>query len=115
MNTNSYSRNFSYTYSLWLKILKEERLFGLNKLSTYQNFSKKVKNIQKKIFSLLNNISKKNNIVAYGASDRGMVLMNYCKIGSKQIDFVVDKNPFKHNFFYSICTYEWQMYLLLVI
>ncbi len=89
------------TYLKVKKILKEEKLFGLNKLSTYLNFSKKIKNIRKKITSLLNKISKKSSIVAYGASDRGMVLMNYCKIGSKQIDFVVDRNPFKHNFFYS--------------
>jgi hypothetical protein len=30
-----------------------------------------------------------------------MVLLNYCKLGNKQINFVVDKNPFKHNYYYS--------------
>ena len=58
--------------------------------------------IKKNLQLIVNKIKKENKkIVAYGASDRGMVLLNYCKINHNNIDFVVDRNPFKHKYYYS--------------
>jgi len=93
--------NKNKRYLKIIKIIKEEKTYGLNRLSTYLKFSNKINTIKKTLVNLVNKISKKHTIVAYGASDRGMVLLNYCKLGSKQINFVVDKNPFKHNYYYS--------------
>jgi hypothetical protein len=85
-----------------LSIIKNEKKFGLSNIMTYKKFSKNIKKIKNSLNVLLNQLSKNNkSIIAYGASDRGMVLLNYCKIGKKNINFVVDRNPFKHNYFYS--------------
>ena len=83
-------------------IILSENKFGLSKLSTYKKFSNNINKIKKKLNIVIDKlVMKKKTIVAYGASDRGMVLLNYCKLNNKQIKFVVDRNPFKHNYFYS--------------
>lgn len=84
------------------KIIDKEKKYGLNKILIYKKFSSKVKKIKYKINILLENLIKKNKkIIAYGASDRGLVLLNYCGIKNNQIKYVVDKNPFKHNKYYN--------------
>ena len=78
------------------KFMNSEKKFQLNNIKVYKEFSKKVINKKNDIQKLLKNIKKDNkSIVAYGASDRGTVFMNYCKISRKEIDYVVDKNTKK--------------------
>jgi hypothetical protein len=36
-------------------------------------------------------------VAAYGAAAKGNTLLNYCGIGNREIEFVVDKNPAKQN------------------
>jgi hypothetical protein len=84
------------------KIIFSEIKFGLNKVSTYRNFANKVKKVRFKIKNIINKIIKKGySIVAYGASDRGLVLLNYCKIKSNKLKYIVDKNPYKQGYYYS--------------
>lgn len=87
--TNKLSKNIK-------RLLTIEKRFKLNKFSTYQKFAKKVKIKKNEISELLKKIkSQKKSIIAYGASDRGTVFMNYCNITNKEINFVVDKNDQK--------------------
>ena len=76
--------------------LLKEKKFKLNKITTYQRFEEKVKIKKNKIIKLLKKIRiQKKNVIAYGASDRGTVFMNYCKISNNEVDFIVDKNDKK--------------------
>ena len=38
-------------------------------------------------------------VVAYGAAGKGMTMLNYCGIRTDFVDFVVDRNPYKHGRF----------------
>ena len=82
------------------KLLEEERKFGLDKLSSYSNFSEKVKLIKKSLLEFLS-IAKKQNkkIVGYGAAAKGNTLLNYCNIGQNYVDFVVDRSSHKQDTF----------------
>ena len=77
-------------------ILDEENKFGMTSNDTYKLFSNKVKNVRKKITSfLIEEKSKGANIIGYGAAAKGNTLLNYCKIGTDLIDYIVDKNHHK--------------------
>jgi len=82
------------------KLLEEEQKFGLDKLSSYSNFSEKVKLIKKSLLEFLS-IAKKQNkkIVGYGAAAKGNTLLNYCNIGQDYVDFVVDRSSHKQDTF----------------
>ncbi len=82
------------------KLLEEEQKFGLDKLSSYSNFSEKVKLIKKSLLEFLS-IAKKQNkkIVGYGAAAKGNTLLNYCNIGQDYIDYVVDRSSHKQDTF----------------
>ena len=82
------------------KLLEEEQKFGLDKLSSYSNFSEKVKLIKKNLLEFLS-IAKKQNkkIVGYGAAAKGNTLLNYCNIGQDYVDFVVDRSSHKQDTF----------------
>ena len=83
-------------------ILILEKKFGLNKILTYKKFSKNVEKVKIKINKIVDNILKAgNSIIAYGASDRGIVLLNYTKIDNKKLNYIVDKNPHKLGNYYS--------------
>ena len=81
-------------------LLEKERQSGLENISTYTNFTKKVEDVKGKLQEFF--ISAKNSgkkIVCYGAAAKGNTLLNYCNIGSDFIDYVVDQNPYKQGLF----------------
>ena len=81
-------------------LLEKEKQYGLENISTYINFIKNVEEVKKKLQEFFNgarNSGKK--IVCYGAAAKGNTLLNYCKIGSNFIDYVVDQNPYKQGLF----------------
>ena len=82
------------------KLLEEEEVFGIEQLSTYTEFTEKVKNTKHKLLSLLIELKKNGNSVAgYGAPGKGNTLLNYCGIRTDFIDYTVDRNPYKHDKF----------------
>ena len=82
------------------KILQKEREFGLDKISTYIDFSKKAEDIKCKLNIFLEQAyNEKKLVVCYGAPAKGNTLLNYCKINTKHIDYTVDLNQFKQGFF----------------
>ena len=77
-----------------------EKKYGITKISTYRNFSKKIydlkKILRKKIMILKNN----NKIIfGYGASAKGNVLLNFCEIDNNILDFVTDTTKIKQGKF----------------
>jgi len=81
-------------------LLEREKQFKLSDISTYMNFSSKIKALKNSIrdfFITAKNTNKK--IVCYGAAAKGNTLLNYCGIGADLVDYVVDKNPHKQGLF----------------
>jgi len=78
-------------------LLAQERKLGLDRVEGYAGFAEKVKATKRKLLSCL--IELKNagkTICGYGAPGKGNTLLNYCGIGPDFLDFVVDRNPYKH-------------------
>ena len=77
-----------------------EKKYGMTKINTYRNFSKKIYSLKKilikKIMILKNN---KEIIFGYGASAKGNVLLNFCEIDNKILDFITDTTKIKQGKF----------------
>lgn len=72
-------------------IFKGEKNAKLNKLLTYLNFSKKVKQSKKNLISIIKELKRKNKkIISYGATYKSSTIFNYCKIDKNLIDYVTD-------------------------
>ena len=66
------------------------------KKKTYKNFQANVESIKKNFLKFLNKEKNKNKkFAAYGAAAKGNTFINFLKINSSQIKYIVDKNPFK--------------------
>ena len=62
----------------------------------YKNFQNKVEKIKLKSVKLIKKIINKNKTIhAYGAAAKGNTFINYLKLNSLQIRYVIDRNPFK--------------------
>ena len=65
---------------------------------SYQNFSKRIK----KVGADLNFFVNKNSPIAcYGASTKGNIVLNYCNLDSKKIEYICDANKKKIRSFYT--------------
>ena len=82
------------------KNLTKELKFGLNKLSSYIKFSKKVDESKKKLIKIFNDLkSKKKKIIGYGASAKAVTIINYCNLKDDYFDFFYDTTKQKMNKF----------------
>lgn len=82
------------------KHLAEERERGLNRPDAYTAFVNKVEQVEKGLKKILDETKKQGKrLVAYGAAAKGTTLMAYCGIGPDQLDYVVDRNAYKHGKF----------------
>ena len=77
-----------------INILKRDEL-KINEKSFY-NFSNRIKKIKKDLNNFLTN---KKNVLGYGASTKGNVVLNFCKITSKKIKLICDANEKKFGSF----------------
>ncbi|MCP4935997.1 MAG: class I SAM-dependent methyltransferase [bacterium] len=76
----------------------KEAKASLDQLMTYQHFSQNIAAIRDDFLAFLARVKEKNaQIVAYGAAAKGNTFLNYCGVTSKDINFVVDRNPAKQN------------------
>jgi SAM-dependent methyltransferase len=77
-------------------LLAEEASAGLDSGSFFTGFEERVRRLQAELLSLLHDLKARGKrVVAYGASAKGMTLLNCLGIGSDVLDFVVDRSPFK--------------------
>lgn len=80
------------------ELLKKEKELGLNRIKTYADFAKSVLKNKKELKNFL--LNKKNRrIVGYGAPAKGNILLNYCQITNKILDFIVEDSPLKQGLY----------------
>lgn len=77
------------------KILNDE--LNINK-NIFRLFQDRVDNVKKSLVEFLKNISHKD-IVGYGASTKGNIVLNHLNLNNKNISYICDANPFKYNKF----------------
>ena len=80
--------------------LRDEQTCGLNDAGYYRGFGERVEQLRADLLELLHRLRKEGrSIAAYGAAAKGTVLLNYAGIGPDLIDYVVDRNVYKHGHF----------------
>lgn len=80
------------------KLIKYEKKLGINKLKFYKKFHDKVYKIRNNFLIFLRSLKNNNqSISAYGAAAKGNTFINFLKLTSKDISYVVDLNPNKQN------------------
>ena len=78
------------------EILREERDFGLDRLTAYTDFGKTVSNIKCNLLSFFLAAQNTGKTVGgYGAPAKATVLLNYCGIGPDLLPYTVDTTPYK--------------------
>jgi len=78
------------------EILADEKEKGVESLEPYKKFAGDVYSVKEKLVSYIKGIKKQGkSIAAYGAPAKGNTLLNFCNIGTKYIDYVVEDNPLK--------------------
>ena len=82
------------------KLLLKENKIGLHSKKIFKVFFKKILNERAKLQKLIKEIKDKKMVIhGYGASTKGNVLLQFYKIGNKDINYIADRNPLKYNLF----------------
>ncbi len=77
--------------------IRKEKIQGLHIRETYELFAKKIQKTRQQLVSELKRLTSENKtIVGYGASGRGTIIMNYCRLDNTVMDYVIDDAPAKH-------------------
>lgn len=73
---------------------------GLTRLERYERFADDVRASREGILRLLSDLRQEGRTLAgYGAPAKGNTLLNYCRIGTEQLPYTVDKSPLKVGLF----------------
>ena len=79
-------------------VLESERLHKYNEIEIQKNFFKECQIHKLLLKKLLLTLRKQNKkVIGYGASTKGNVLLQYCNIDSKLINYIAEVNKFKYN------------------
>jgi SAM-dependent methyltransferase len=82
------------------EMLREEAELGMGRLDFFLGFGEKVRSLAAAIKRTIGEIKADGRTVAaYGAAAKGTMLLNAAGLGSREIDFVVDRNPHKQGKF----------------
>jgi SAM-dependent methyltransferase len=81
-------------------LLDQEELHQSNALSTYQDFSIRIKKLKAENLEYLNSKkSKGKRIYGMGAPVKGNTLLNYFGVGRNVLDFLVEKNTLRNGLY----------------
>lgn len=81
-------------------IIHKESVAEMHTLDGYRRFQLKADKVKDDFLTFLSDARSNNKkVAAYGAAAKGNTLLNYCKVKSDMIEFVVDKAPLKVNKF----------------
>ena len=98
-NTKKIIKN--YKRKVLLALSREKKL-GYNNKKVYLKFSQKIIQFKKRINLLVSKLKADGKKIAcYGASDRGLTLINYANLDKKYFEFVADRSPFKQGLYFS--------------
>lgn len=75
------------------------RIYARRRKPLLKEFMKNAKLIKHELRSLYNAHDDGKKIVGFGAAAKGMVLLNYCELDNKIIDYIVDGTPYKQGKF----------------
>ena len=82
------------------QVLKLEKKYKIAKKEILLKFFEKIKIECNKLSRLIKKIKQKNqSIHGYGASTKGNILLQFCKLGKDEIDFIAERNPLKYNLY----------------
>ena len=80
-------------------LLNEEKIFGIKKYKTYQDFGIKINKLKENVVKNINKLKIKNKkIIGFGAPAKATTALNFFGIYN-QIDFIIEDNKLKHNKF----------------
>ncbi|MDO8581262.1 MAG: class I SAM-dependent methyltransferase [bacterium] len=84
-----------------VKIMEQdERKKGYDTAETFMQYGEKIAHTKVQLLAVLEKLKAEGKmIIGYGASGRGTMIMNYCGIDGKYLDYVVDDAPAKHGFY----------------
>jgi hypothetical protein len=83
-----------------VRIHNQELKDGVTDLALYQAFEEKVQETKRALLEFLIQAKREGKtVVGYGAPGKGNTLLNYCGIRTYFLDYVVDRNPYKHGKF----------------
>ena len=83
-----------------LQMERDEIAKGYHQENTFIDYQKKIENTKIALLELLDRLKTEGkSIIGYGASGRGTMIMNYCGIDGKYLDYVVDDAPAKHGLY----------------
>jgi SAM-dependent methyltransferase len=87
--------------SLRLQQIKaEERKLGLDTFDYYQDFALRVRGIREELRRLIREVKRDGKrVAAYGAAAKGTILLNCANLDPSVIEYVVDRNTYKHGKF----------------
>jgi SAM-dependent methyltransferase len=78
-------------------ILAEEQALGLDRLDYYRTFAQRVERIRDNLRATLTELhAAGKRIAAYGAAAKGATMINYAGVNRDLVDYVVDRNYYKH-------------------
>ena len=63
---------------------------------SYERLAKRIDNTKKNIRYFLDWVGNEN-VIGYGASTKGNIVLNQCNLNSKNLKLICDANPYKHN------------------
>lgn len=79
---------------------KEELDRGFHLFDTFKRFSREVDVHKTKLIKLLDRLREEGcSIAGYGASGRANTMIQYCGIGHRQLDYMIDDAPAKAGFY----------------
>ena len=94
-----FSKNENVYSTQLIEALKKEDDNHTNDVETWKNFADACSKHAKELKKVVEQFKFKGNVIAYGASARSSTMLNYAGLKSDVIDYVIDKNPLKHNRF----------------
>jgi SAM-dependent methyltransferase len=81
-------------------LLAAERAWGVERLDAYASFGARVEELRLSLRTLLDDLKRSGSrVAAYGAAAKGSTLLNYFAIGSRTLEYVVDRSTVKQGRF----------------
>ena len=78
------------------KILKLKNNENLINFDSYKKFNDRIENTKNVLKLFLNNINRKD-VIGYGASTKGNIVLNHCELTYKNLNYICDANPYKYD------------------